>query len=217
MEVMSAKLFVRKVKITPSLVLSNERMPGRLPAKYPITRAECNVIHLPQGQRSFTHDNLFLGHLSKRIVFGIVDNCAYNGDMTMSPFNILHCNSNFLAVHLDGQQIPWAPLHHHFLKITTYGPFTRNSQTGKAFPLITAISSDGSICLRDTLFTVLRLTPDLSSSCGHHLNVTKTGNLQFELEFERSMPFTGNVIVYSKFDNIIEIDKDCVGTRNYGY
>ena len=217
MEVMSAKLFVRKVKITPSLVLANEKMLGRSPAKYPITRVECKVIHLPQGQRSFTHENLFLGHLPKRIVFGIVDNRSYNGDMTMNPFNFRHCNLKFLAVHLDGQQIPWAPLQPSFSQDNYIRAFNTPFTGG------VGISTDNGHLIGREYFSrghalyCFDLTPDLSSSCSHHLNVAKTGNLQLELGFERSLPFTGNVIVYSEFDNIIEIDKDRVVTRNYGY
>ena len=60
-------------------------------------------------------------------------------------------------------------------------------------------------------------TPDLSSSCGHHFSVTKSGNLQLELGFEVALSITGNVLVYSEFDNMIEIDKDRKLARNYGH
>ena len=113
-DILSAKLFVRKLKITPSLCLAHERILQQKTAKYPITRVECKVIHLPQGQKSFTHDNLFLGQLPKRIVLGMVDNRAFNGDISLNPYNFQHCNLNYLAVHLDGQQVPWAPLQPSF-------------------------------------------------------------------------------------------------------
>ena len=145
---------------------------------------ECKVIHLPQGQKSFTHDNLFLGQLPKRIVLGLVDNRAFNGDISLNPYNFQHCNLNYLAVHLDGQQVPWAPLQPSFSGHALY---------------------------------CFDLTPDLSSSCGHHFSVTKSGNLRLELAFEVALSITGNVLVYSEFDNVIEIDKDRKVTRNYGH
>ena len=113
-DILSAKLFVRKLKITPSLCLAHERILQQKKAKYPITRVECKVIHLPQGQNSFTHDNLFLGQLPKRIVLGLVDNRVFNGDISLNPYNFQHCNLNYLAVQLDGQQVPWAPLQPSF-------------------------------------------------------------------------------------------------------
>ena len=35
-----------------------------------------------------------------------------------------------------------------------------------------------------------------------------SGNLRLELGFEVALSITGNVLVYSEFDNVIEIDKD---------
>ena len=61
------------------------------------------------------------------------------------------------------------------------------------------------------------LTPDFSSSCGHHFSVTKSGNLPLKLGFEVALSITGNILVYSEFDNVIEIDKDQKVTRNYGH
>ena len=113
-DILLAKVFVRKLKITPSLCLAHERILQQKTAKYTIMRVECKVIHLPQGQNSFTHDNLFLGQLPKRIVLGIVDHRTFNGDIPLNPYNFQHCNLNYLAVHLDGQQVPWAPLQPYF-------------------------------------------------------------------------------------------------------
>ena len=78
-------------------------------AKYPLTRVEVEVFHLPKGQKSFTPDNLFLWQLPKRVVLGIVDNREYNGFQESNPFDLKHSDFNFLSIHLDGQQIPWAP------------------------------------------------------------------------------------------------------------
>ena len=47
------------------------------------------------------------------------------------------------------------------------------------------------------------MTPDLSSSYGHHFSVTKSENLRLELGFEVVLSITGNVLVYSEFDNVI--------------
>ena len=89
-DILSAKLLVRKLKITPSCCLAHERILQQKTGKYPITRVECKVIHLPQGQKSCTHDNLFLGQLSIRIVLGLVDNRAFNGDISLNPYNFQH-------------------------------------------------------------------------------------------------------------------------------
>ena len=61
------------------------------------------------------------------------------------------------------------------------------------------------------------LTSDLSSSCGHHFSVTKSGNLRLDLGFKVALSITGNVLVYSEFDNVNEIDKDRKMKRNCGH
>lgn len=215
-EIVSAKLFVRRLKIAASLCLAHEKMLATTPAKYPLTRVECKVIHLPQGQKSFTQDNIFLGLLPKRIVLGIVDNRAYNGDVTRNPFYFKHCDLNYLSVHLDGQQIPSAPLQPSF-------------STGNYIRAFYTQFTGGDGILSDTGNTIGReqfakgyalysfdLSPDLSSSCGHHFSVARTGNLRLELGFDNALSFTGNAIIYSEFDSVIEINKDRVVTRN-GY
>ena len=113
-DILSVKLFVRKLKITPSLCLAHERILQQNTEKYSITHVKCKVIHLPQRQKSFTHVNLFLGQLPKRIVLGLVDNSAFNGDISLNPYNFQFCNLNYLAVQMDGQQLPWAPLQPSF-------------------------------------------------------------------------------------------------------
>ena len=215
-EILSAKLLVRKLKISPNLALAHEQLLASKPAKYPITRVEVKVFHLPKGQKSFTHDNLILGNLPKRICIGIVDNKAFNGDYLLNPFNFQHCNVNFLSLHLDGNQIPWAPLkpsfsHNNFIR-AYFTQFTGGDGT----------SSDTGNCIdRDDFkqgnaLYCFDLTPDLSSSSSHHFCVTRQGNLRVEFGFDNVLPFTGNVIVYSEFDNVIEIYKDRKVTHDYG-
>ena len=207
-DILSAKLFVRKLKITLSLCLAHERILQQKTAKYPITRVKCKVIHLPQGQKSFTHDNLFLGQLPKRIVLGLVDNRAFNGDISLNPYNFQHCNLNYLAVHLDGQQVPWAPLQPSFSGSSYIRAFYTQFTGGDGISSDTGNTIGREQFVNGHALYCFDLTPDLSSSCGHHFSVTKSGNLRLELAFEVALSITGNVLVYSEFDNVIEIDKD---------
>ena len=131
------------------------------------------MIHLQQGQPSFTHDNLFLGQLPKRIVMGLVDSRALNGDISLNPYNFQHCNLNYLAVYLDRQQVPWAPLQPSFSGSSYirafYTQFNRgdgiSSDTGNTIGREQFVNGHAQYCFG--------LTPDLSSSCGYH--VIKSG------------------------------------------
>ena len=87
-------------------------------AKYPIWRVDCKVLSIPDGFSSFTPDNLFLGHIPKRLVLVLVDTEAFNGTYGSNPFNFKHHNLNQVGVYVDGEQIPRKPL---FLKFGEAG------------------------------------------------------------------------------------------------
>ena len=52
---------------------------------------------IPQNYLDVSHENLFSGQLPTRIVIGLVDNRAYNGDRQRNPFNFQHFNMNEIA------------------------------------------------------------------------------------------------------------------------
>ena len=143
-------------------------------------------------------------------MLGLVDNRAFSSDISLNPYNFQHCN--YLAGHLDGQQVPLALLQPSFFEL--YPRLLHLIYWGGG----NGISSDtGNTIGREKFVNCCDLTPDLSSSCGHHFSVTKSKNLRLELGFEVSQSITGNVLVYSEFDDVIEIDKDQKATRNYGH
>lgn len=213
-DVLSAKLWVRKLKISPSLALAHEKMLARNTAKYPMTRVEVKVFHLPAGQKSYNHDGLFMGKLPKRIILGIVDNRAYNGDLALNPFEFKHCDLNYLAIHVDGQQIPAAPLKPSYSTDNYIRAYFTQFQSSEGISSDTGNTVDREEFKDGNTLYCFDLTPDLSSS-SPHFQITKTGNLRVELGFEKVLPFTGNVIVYSEFESVVEIDKERRVTHDY--
>jgi len=103
-QIVQASMFVRKVKLMPSVFLAHAKTLERSPAKYPIRRVVCKSFTIPQNYLDVRHEKLFSGQLPTRIVIGLVDNRAYNGDRQRNPFNFQHFNLNEIAVYLDGQQ-----------------------------------------------------------------------------------------------------------------
>lgn len=65
-EITDANLFVRKVRINPSILVAHARTLAICPARYPITRVEIKTITINAGVRSKTVDNLFIGQIPKR-------------------------------------------------------------------------------------------------------------------------------------------------------
>ena len=200
-----ASLFVRKVKVHPSIQIGHIRALERTTAKYPIKRVETKVFSIPKGNMSANQENLFLGQLPKRVVIGLVENRAFSGDSSKNPFNFDHFSTDFLALYLDGNQIPSKPLQPDF----DHDMYTRSYVSLFTGTGLMSQDRGNHIDWEDfangyTLFA-FDLTPDLSDS--GHFSVVKQGNLRLELHFKTQLPQTVNAIVYAEFDNIIEIDK----------
>lgn len=204
-EIEDVSLFVRKVKVHPSIQLGHINALNQVPAKYPIRRVETKVFSIPKGNLSANQENLFLGQLPKRVVIGLVENAAFSGDSTKNPFKFDHFHADFLALYLDGVQIPSKPLQPDFTnKLYTRSYVSLFTGTG-----LMSQDQGNHVSWEEfgngyTLFA-FDLTPDLSD--GGHFNIVKQGNLRLELHFKTQLPQTVNAIVYAEFDNVIEIDK----------
>ena len=198
-------LFVRKVKVDPSVQLDHIKGLERMTAKYPVCRVETKVFSIPKGNRMANQENLFLGQLPKRLVIGMVENKAFNGDKEMNPYNFQHFDADYLALHVDGKQVPSKPLTPDFengLCTRSYASlFTGTGYMGH--------DRGNQISCEEyargfTLFA-FDLSADLDD--GGHFQLVKQGNLRLELHFKTALPETINVIVYAEFDNVIEVDK----------
>jgi len=77
--IIHTSLFVRKVKITPSVFRAHAKTMDQGTAKYPIRRAVCKSFVIPQHYLDVSHKKLFSGQLPKRLVVGLVTNQLFSG------------------------------------------------------------------------------------------------------------------------------------------
>ena len=85
-------MFVRKVKLAPSVFLAHAKALENSTAKYPIRRAVCKTVTIPNTFQDINIEKLFSGQLPSRLVIGLVANAAYNGANNRNPFNFAHYN-----------------------------------------------------------------------------------------------------------------------------
>ena len=111
----------------------------------------------------------------------------------------------FLAVYVDGRQVPAKPLQPNF----GTGSYIRSyvnlfSATDKQS------QDEGNGLSRDDFsqgytFFGFDLTPDgCDGGCFH---LTRKGNLRIEMHFATALGQTVNVVVYGEFEAVLEIDK----------
>ena len=112
--IVDAVLFVRKAVLSPAVLLVHIQALNKGTAKYPLRPVDCKVYSIAQGAMSHTHENLFLGTLPKRIILWCVDNDAYNMTFEKKTFQAKNNVINFLAIYVDGRQVPAKPLQPNF-------------------------------------------------------------------------------------------------------
>ncbi|KAK3920120.1 hypothetical protein KUF71_009407 [Frankliniella fusca] len=204
--ILDATLLVRKVRISPTVLLGHAAALEKAPAKYPLTRVDLKTITIPAGLQDKTISNLHLGQIPKRIIIGFVTNQAFNGHYQSNPYNFQHFNLNYLSLFVDTQQIPAQPLTPDFernLHIDAYN--TLFSGTGihwkdEGNDITYAEYPQGY-----TLYA-FDISQDLSAN-ESHWNLQRQGIVRMEVKFAK--PLTAvNCIVFSEFNNLIEIDKN---------
>ena len=203
--IVGAALFIRKVKLNPSVLLAHAKTLESGMAKYPIHRVVCKSFTIPRGYLDVSHEKLFSGQLPVRLVLGLVDNEAFNGSFTMNPFNFKHFSLSELSIYLDGIQQGIKPIKSSFAQNNYVRSFmTLFGGTGKEN------RDEGNDLDREDYkngyaLYAFDLTPDLSDE--GHFNLARQGSVRVDMKFDAALPSTVTVIAYAEFENVIEIDR----------
>ena len=216
-KITDASLLVRRIRLNPRTTLLHAKTLETETAKYPIRRVVTSSFSIPKGQLSFTRESLVIGQLPKRIVIGCVSNIAFNGSYAKNPYNFIHCDLNSIGLFANSEQVPWKPLKPKFTGnnpnyILAYQ--TLFSGTNSMF------RDTGNYITREdygrgyTLYA-FDLTPDMSSD--DYFQPKSSGSLRLEMSFASPLPETINVIVYSEFESMLEIDRNRNVTIDFGH
>lgn len=205
-EILDATLEVRKVALSPRLLLQNEQLLQTQTAKYPIRRVVPQVCTVSQGRLNTTQTALFSGQIPSRITLGAVTNRAYNGVINLNPFNFQHFHVSSISLLVGGKQVPVKPLamdYEHGKFLDAYlGLFTNTGQYG---------SDEGNMISREdyakgyTLYC-FNLAPDLNSEDDHTSGFNR-GDVELAITFAVPVPETINIIALAEYDNTIQIDR----------
>ena len=204
-KIVHSSLFIRKVKVNPAIVLAHAKALQTSTAKYPIKRVVLKVFSVPQGNMNIVQDNLFLSQKPNRLVIGLVDSKAYNGDYSLSPFEFKHYNINSLSLYLDGVQVPSKALKPDFENDCYARSYhTLFTGTGMAWKDFGNFIKYKQYKEGNTLFC-FDLTPSLSE--GDMVELPKSVSLRLEIGFSKPLNDPAHIIIFGEQDSLIEIDK----------
>ena len=139
------------------------------------------------GLSSANQPNIINGLLPRQIVIGFVNADAFNGDIKLNPFHFQHYDCNFIALRVNGVQIPSKGFRPNFeKKIVRRELRSLYDNIGVNEP------SDDSGCnlnVDDFLGGYTLFSFDLTSDkCnGFHLHETTTGIIDLEILFSKPL------------------------------
>ena len=177
-------------------------------ALYPITRSICKKYTIPAGLTCANTPNIVHGVLPRQIVIGFVRADAVNGSYELNPFNFQNFGCNFLALRVNGVQVP----------SKGYRPNFKNQLIRRELRALydnTGINTPGddagcNINVDDFIGGFTLFAFDLTSDrCnGFHLHEPSSGNLDCEILFSKPLEHAIAVICYIAFENVVSITKE---------
>ncbi|KAF4528561.1 hypothetical protein B566_EDAN014774 [Ephemera danica] len=204
--ILDATLYCRKIKLNPSVMLGHNSALQKQEYKIPISRVEMKSATIPSNVQSKTVSNLYLGQMPVRIIVFFVSNTALNGNTKNNPFNFQHFDLCELSLHVDGRQIPSAPLQ------PDYGNGQYIEAYLSTFTGTGLMFKDDGHCISRSDYPhgyclyAFDLTPDLSANdC--HWTLRKSGSVTIDVKFKKALPQAINCISFAEFQNLIQIDK----------
>ena len=207
-DIQSMYIKIRRVRVSPSIMLDHAMTLQKTNAKYPIKKVLLKPITLEYNSTAQTLSNIHTGIMPNRIVLAFTKTNAQAGSFKMNPFNFGHFNLESLAVKIASQSVPYStPL--EFRAHTNSSQFTEAYNS--LFSGIREHANSISITEYPNGYFILAfdLTPDLCSS--EHYNILKDGNLEIVLRFNNDTEIKNTavtLIVYLEFDNILEITQN---------
>lgn len=192
-----AVLSVRHCEISTAVKLAHISALQISNIKYPIKQNNIQVQTLLPGALSY---EFIISNkvLPNKIVFGFVEDSAYNGTLTKNPFNF----QNF-------------DMTDFFLKVNSKTVHLQVDYTNDKFveaynELCDGLDFTTNITREDfkngTALYMFNLNPD--KGCYGQNNILKTGSIQIDIRFQKTFKEALKLIIFTENTNQIEIDKD---------
>ena len=198
-------LYVRKVRLSPSMMADHLKSLQMTNALYPIRRVIVKNHTIGENVGSETIDNIYVGKMPRRVVVGFVKHTAYNGAVKENPFNFQHFDIERIKLYVAGHPIPYRDDLNFDFQGNQYVRGFNTMYKG----LYRSLYDTGNDITYDdykggyTLFA-FNTTPDLCDS--EHSSLPTTGELQLDVKFKNPTPSNITAIFYLEFDNVIQIN-----------
>ena len=199
-------LWVRKVKINPAVFIAHAEVLQQHNAVYPMKRVEMKTYTIPQGSTSHNKDHLYSGVLPTRLVVGLVNNNAYNGNMQNSGFNFAHFDLSDLTLYKDGVIVTGKSLQMNYDRAEYLRAYINTLKSIGKFGADEGIVINQDNFHKGFALYAFDLTPDQNDDNGY-FDLVQKGSIRLDLNFSEDLNATTNVVCYAEFDSILQVDR----------
>lgn len=203
-EIISAKLIVRKVKLYPTKIAEFEREISKAPVRLPLSQVKVTTLSIPSGLSSFSQNSIFSGELPQTILCGLVTNAAYTGSKSKSPFNFVAAGLNHIQLKIDERLVPSYP----------FTPDFKNSKVAEAYESLYHLLGrygadwDNGLSISDYCGgSALYAFQTAQDSLCRADQPTTVGQIDISLKFEAALTETMTLVIYSVTPGEVIIDK----------
>ena len=201
-----AILYVRRMRMNPSVINGHMQGMTKRNAVYPINHCKMIDYTIPAGQRNYTRERLFPLQTPKLLVVAFVDNGAFNGSYSLNPFHFQDFGLSEIVLYRNGIGVPGRPftpdfttgteeyLRSYINTMQTMGYFNTDDTNG-----LTYEEFGGGY----TIFA-FDLTADNNVSAPYR-QALSFANLRLDLKFKANLAKTINLLLYAVFDSTVEI------------
>ena len=105
-------LHLCRLSLNPDIYasLEGERKLRKQVVKYPVVRDQIRTFTFNGATTVWTQDNLFLGKVPQRMIVGILDSTAFNGDKEKYPFAFQSKGVTSVRQFIEGEEYPYVTL-----------------------------------------------------------------------------------------------------------
>ena len=190
--------------------LSEKRHNEGQVASYPTVRSEIRTFTMQDNLVRFDIPNLFQNRIPDRLIVGLLDSRAFNGDVTRDPFCFQKFGLSSIKQIVRGEEYPYETLQ-----------LVHNNGTRDNLGYFRFLQASGAWCKKKGNMVelgdwgqakncTLYMFDNVANGCAdsQNLNPKQTGDLQLVLEFGAAPGVNITVLVYGEFENLLEIDRN---------
>ena len=179
-------------------------------AAYPTVRSEIRTFSMQNNLVRFDIPNLFQNRIPDRLIVGLLDSRAFNGDVTRDPFCFQKFGLTSIRQIVKGEEYPYETLQ-----------LVHNNGTRDNLGYFRFLQASGAWCKKKGNMVelldwghrkncTLYMFDNVANGCAdsQNLNPKQTGDLQLVLEFGAAPGVNITVLVYGEFENLLEIDRN---------